>query len=243
MRVTHTLRQARSFPRQIRCSVLCRRVAMRCALLTLALCAALVSTAVVAHPHAWIDLEITLEIDDQQRLSAMQQRWTFDPIYSLLLTEDMPNADAPAARTEALDAMLAQLLGNIAEHGYLTELWHGDHQVDSAGVHAASLSINGDDRLVMAFTLMPEQPLHLGEAPLHYRIYDPVFYIHMLHGDSATITLTQPGENGQRDCSVSLRQPRPSASAIARATAVDFGQASADGLGRHFAETVSVQCD
>jgi len=238
MRAAFTLRQTRHSPWQIRCCVL-----FRCVVLTLGAFAALASGAAVAHPHAWIDLEITLDIDDQQHLSVMQQRWTFDPIYSLLLTEDMPGADAPSMRSEALDAMLAQLLGNIAEHGYLTELWHGDHQVDSAGVHAASLSINDDDRLVMAFTLMTEQPLDLGAASLHYRIYDPVFYIHMLHGDTASITLAHRGENGHRACSVSVRQPRPSASAIARATAVDFGQASADGLGRHFAETVSVQCD
>jgi len=200
--------------------------------------ALLLPGALHAHPHAWIDLRIALEIDTTQQLTGMAQRWSFDPLYSLLLTEDIPDAADAAAHAAALAEMLERLLGNIAQYGYLTELEHGGDAVAGVDVRDPTLAVSPDGRLVLAFTLLPEAPIDLGAAALRYRIYDPLFYIHMLHGDAAAVELDDTGAR----CSASLARPRPSASAVARAAAVDRGTADPDGLGRHFAETVTVQC-
>jgi ABC-type uncharacterized transport system substrate-binding protein len=204
----------------------------------LLLCLSVLPGALYAHPHAWIDLRVVLQIDSSQRLTAMSQRWAFDPLYSLLLTEDIPDAADPTAHAAALAEMRERLLTNIAGHGYLTDLEHGEAAVAGVDVRDATLSISDDGQLVLAFTLRSASPIDLAAASLRYRIYDPLFYIHMLHGDASAIELADASAR----CSASLTRARPSASAIARATAVDRGAADADGLGRHFAETVSVQC-
>lgn len=55
--------------------------------LSLSLCC--LAPGVGAHPHVFIDTGLTLVFDDGGKLSAVDVTWAYDPLYTLLLLEDM----------------------------------------------------------------------------------------------------------------------------------------------------------
>ena len=54
-----------------------------------------------AHPHVFIDTQLSLVADDQGQLTHVRVTWEYDALYSLLVTEDMGlDADGDGALTE-----------------------------------------------------------------------------------------------------------------------------------------------
>ena len=47
-----------------------------------------VALPVAAHPHSWIDMVSRLQIDDQQRLTALRLSWLFDEFYSATVFDE-----------------------------------------------------------------------------------------------------------------------------------------------------------
>ena len=205
--------------------------------LLLIVIAILVPAGSAAHPHAWIDLRVKLILDDQQRIEGLAQTWVFDPVYTMILMEELDEEHAGAERPQQLAELGERLIGNMAEYDYLTNVEHGDNRIRAAGVEAIEVRLDESEQLEFRFTLALPEGVDTREEPLHYMIYDPVYYIEMLHGSPAAIS-----HNGGSTCSVEITEPDPDPSQIARAAAVDIGAATADGLGKHFAERVSIRC-
>ncbi|MBT8152975.1 DUF1007 family protein [Epibacterium ulvae] len=54
----------------------------------LALAAAIAPAMTAAHPHIFVDLSLSLRIDDQGQLLGVEVTWAYDDFYSLLIFED-----------------------------------------------------------------------------------------------------------------------------------------------------------
>ncbi|MCC5857489.1 MAG: DUF1007 family protein [Ectothiorhodospiraceae bacterium] len=194
--------------------------------------------AALAHPHAWIDLHVNLDLDAEQRITAVSQTWVFDPVYTLLLVEEFEQELADAGRQEQLDALGQRMLHSMAAYDYLTRIRHGGARVGTGTAENMHIRLNDDDQLEFRFSLPLSEPIPLDGEALEYTIFDPTYYIEMLHPSPDAVAVNGPDNR----CQVDIVQPSPTPAQIARAAAVDLGAASADGLGEHFAQRVRVRC-
>jgi ABC-type uncharacterized transport system substrate-binding protein len=206
-----------------------------------ALVAALVFLAappVQAHPHAWIDLRVSVIFDARGQITALRQFWLIDPFYSLVLIEEMAE-DAEGDTMEAKMADIGQrMITNLAPYDYFTEIHHGDERIRGTTVSDHGLDRTGG-RLQLSFTLNLETPLDPAAAPLSYAVFDPSYYIEILHDEGSAVAL----EGASERCGLRIEQPRPDPALIARAAALDANQTAEPGLGRHFTERAEVQCE
>lgn len=197
----------------------------------------LVCGQATAHPHAWIDLRIAVLFSQDGHVEALRQEWAFDPTYSHLLLEDMA-ADQPHLDLEtALRTMAERMLGNLSEHGYFTEITLGERHLEPAVARDATLSLR-QRRLHLQFELPVEGTRPFATQPLTYRVYDPTYWIEILHDPEDVIHLA-----GGEGCSARIQPPRPEPWMVAYAATLNRDQrAPIADLGRPFAEVVSIEC-
>ncbi|HDP90363.1 MAG TPA: DUF1007 family protein [Thioalkalivibrio sp.] len=190
-----------------------------------------------AHPHAWIDLRVTVVFDEAGRITALRQVWRIDPLYSMVLLEEM-GADA---RGDSVDAGLADIgegmIRNLAAHDYFTELHHAGRSLAGATVEDYGLS-RRSGRLELAFTLRLPEPVDPQSGELIYGVFDPTYYIEILHDPDRPPAL----EGAPQACTLRIRAPRPDPAVVARAAALDVNQTGDPDLGRHFTEHGEVTC-
>jgi ABC-type uncharacterized transport system substrate-binding protein len=194
--------------------------------------------AAQGHPHAWIDLRVSLVFGDDGNLQALRQEWVFDPTYSHLLLEDMDTARPGLDLETALRHMTARMLGNLRDSDYFTEISRGGQRLQIADARAGELFWR-ERRLHLRFEL-PLEPMRPDPArPLQYRVYDPSYWIEVLHDPHDVIHIEAgPG------CGTRIERGRPEAWLVAYAATLNRDQrAPVEDIGRSFAETVFIQCD
>ena len=192
-----------------------------------------VSIGLQAHPHVLVDMRVTPELDSAGNLIALHQEWRFDTFYSVMLREEM-HAGGEAGR----EKLLQDIKANLAQHGYYTRLYR-----DSESVHLSDAEnqrmIEDGRNLEFHFTLPLSEPVTANGHELRYRIYEPTYYIEMLHAESDALNL---GEMAAR-CESELDKPSPTSEQLQRAAEVDEDGVPEDpDLGQHFAETMTIRC-
>ena len=83
-----------------------------------------------AHPHVWIDLRSTVVLDDAGRITAIEQQWLFDPLYTVFATDELTTKTSKPA--EALRALAAQNLRELHSYDYFTVVRVGNAKAHSA---------------------------------------------------------------------------------------------------------------
>ena len=197
-----------------------------------------VSFRAQAHPHEWIDLRVRLIFDDDRRLTAVEQSWMFDPFFSAYvldeLTEQRPDRAAIAAKANALGP---EMVGNLAQHGFLNQ-W----QFEGEPVTGLSGSFVGTrvtrDQLELTFRLDLDQPLELRGGRFEYSVFDPTYYIEILHSRRHLPEL----RGAPRGCRREIIEPDPPEDLTAFAASLDRNAQSDEGLGIHFAERAVIEC-
>ena len=191
-----------------------------------------------AHPHAWIDLRVSLLFDDDGQLHTLRQEWAFDPTYSHLLLEDMDTTEPGLDMDTALRKMAVRMLENLREYDYFTEIRRYGRQMDTAEARDGEL-LWRQRRLHLRFELPVEPVRPDSKQPLQYRVYDPSYWIEILHDPGDVIHI-----EGGRGCEARLERARPEGWLVAYAATLNRDQrAPIKGLGRSFAEEVSIQCN
>lgn len=192
-----------------------------------------------AHPHAWIDVSVTVLLDDDGRVRGLHQKWLFDDFYSVFVMEGALEIGGGKVSQEALEALMAENMKNLAEYDYFTEISSGENRL------AMLEPVNGttqmiENRLEMAFEVPLAEPVPVNDIPLNYRVFDPTFYVEMVHVESNdNVTFSDPAAS----CSAEIQQPDPDPEKLLYASSLDQSEKGYDGLGRYFAEIVTVKCD
>lgn len=215
---------------------MCRRWLMGAALLSLLL----VPMTAIGHPHAWIDLRTQLVIDDDGHVTGLRQHWEIDPLYSLMLMEEFGSAGDDGGRDEGLQRLADTMLSNMAEFDYMTRLTIDGERTAWDQVRNVQLTVDdATDSLHFRFTLLLNEPLALGGRELEYAVYDPTYYIEVLHADDEVIDTGVLGS----ECSVRVREPDPPESLVERMARIDrSGEPSEENVGQRFAERVRIAC-
>lgn len=199
----------------------------------------LLPAGALAHPHAWIDLRMGLVFDDAGNLASMEQSWRIDPTYSHMLLEDLTrDLDGATGIDAALEHAAERMLGNLAAYDYFTELNLGDERLDVPQARNARLTLE-DRRLHLRFELpLDGHDITAGDA-FTYRVFDPEYWIEIRHDpDDIVFVENRPG------CEVAVTEPRPDPQLIRYAATLERSDRSpVNDLGRHFAETGTLECD
>ena len=208
-------------------------------LLALTLMAAFVLSAVspaTAHPHAWIDLRSGIILNGDGKVEALTLEWRFDEFYSAFVLEDI--ARAGEVTEEALDTLAQENLTALRDYNYFVEAQYDGNPVPLGGAREAKLA-ERNKRLVMSFVVTLETPVDPKAKPFEYAVYDPSYYVEILHVENDVISVAGPGA-GQ--CDIGITKPDPGAEEIGLAASLSKNEQGPPGIGRLFAEVVNVSC-
>ncbi len=197
----------------------------------------------VAHPHGWIDLSVNVISDDQGRVTALEQHWRLDPFYSLVVMEELGQVE-DASLEQGIAALGRQMRDNLVPLGFFTEIYLDGKPIETAEVSEYTTRLS-NDRLVFMFRLPLATPQPLAGSQLSYQIYDPTYYLEVVHeadtqqridADALTVQQSSP------ECALSVTPADPDPEVVMRAALLDADEQGEPGLGRYFAETGLVDC-
>ncbi|MGP1394973.1 MAG: DUF1007 family protein [Inquilinaceae bacterium] len=195
--------------------------------------------AVQAHPHVWIDIQADILFDDDGRVAALGQRWLFDEFYTAFVTEGLDGDGDGAPDAEPLDALLRDTMTNLRDYDFFSRVERGAETLDFGDISDMAVSVR-DGRLEMAFTLPLATPVAPGPDGLRYAVFDPSFYVEMLHAQTDDAIRLVDAPDG---CLHRLRAPNPDADALSLASSLDQLDSAGTDLGILFAEWVTVRCE
>jgi ABC-type uncharacterized transport system substrate-binding protein len=191
-----------------------------------------------AHPHGWIDLQVTILLDESGAVRGLRESWLFDEVYSAFATEGMDGDGDGMPDAENLQALTAVNLQQLGTWDFFTEVRAGAGSVAVPEATDATTAFAGG-RLYMAFTLLFEEPVPRDAQPFSYAIFDPTYMAAMAHlpeGDGVRL------EGGPPGCAVSIKDAEPDPDIVAYALSLDVTQTTDDSLGAQFAQWVTVSC-
>ncbi|MFC2992755.1 DUF1007 family protein [Halomonas tibetensis] len=205
------------------------------------LCLAM-SGLVHAHPHGWIDLRMRLVVDDDGQLTGLHQSWRMDPFYSLVVLEELGQVGDDGGLDAALDQLGIEIRDNLVPYGYYTELTLAGEKLSFDEVNDYTVLERGG-RVEFIFLLPLAEPQPLAGQTLRYQVFDPTYYIEMVHEEENR----EPADDallvgGALACETRIRPADPDPEKVMQAAMLDVDDAAEPGLGRHFAETGEVTC-
>jgi len=192
-----------------------------------------------AHPHAWIDLVVHVRFDAEGRVTALHEEWLFDEYYTAFALEALGKSPEDELTPDDMRILVEQSMESLRDYRYFTRISVGTKDLDTAKAEDA-LGVMQDGRWKMAFTLPLATPRAPGKQGIAYAIYDPSYYVEMLHLEGAgAVVLEQAPES----CSFRKTRPEPNFEALSLAAAADMERTDGTAtLGALFAEKVTIRC-
>ena len=206
------------------------------AAIALSIYIAIGSSTAQAHPHVWIDLRSTVVLDDAGRITAIEQQWLFDPLYTVFATDELTTKTSKPA--EALRALAARNLRELHSLDYFTVVRVGNAKATFGKVSEFSSELR-QGRLWMHFVVPLATPIDPTSQRVEFAVYDPSYYIEILHLQDDAIAF-RGGRSG--NCHGHVVPPNPSTEAVYLAAAMDRGATPDITLGKLFAERVEITC-
>ena len=192
-----------------------------------------------AHPHAWIDVAVEVRFDADGRVSALTQTWLFDEFYTAFALEALGKSPTDTLTPADFAPLLEATLGELRAFDYFTTIRQGEVGIPPEDAVEPEGAMQ-DGRWQMRFTVALPDPVTPGPAGLVYAIYDPSYFVEMLHipdGEPIRLVNAPPG------CSTRKIRPEPDFEALALAAAADAERPDGETqIGALFAEQVFIQC-
>lgn len=194
--------------------------------------------AAQAHPHAWIDAATTTHFNADGQVHAFTVHWTFDPIYSNYAIEGRDRDDDGNLSAEELRPLATQNLKALKDYRYFTDLRADGEDLAYGEVEDYSAAWE-NGRLGMTFTIPLKAPVTPGRQTLQYALYDPSFYVEILHREEDAIRLDGPAPS---TCGMNLQ--KPDMNQAVSLSEMNFDNPPEDAnYGRMFSEKVTLLCD
>jgi ABC-type uncharacterized transport system substrate-binding protein len=194
------------------------------------------SLPAAAHPHAWIDLHSEVMLGDHGDMEGVRLYWVFDEWYTTYIASEFAKSDTLSE--EFLTSLAAQNLANLAEYDYFTKVLVDGEQASVAKVTKFDTGLL-NERLWLRFEVPLVDPVDPRKRKVSYKVYDPTYYIEILHVEDNPVTFKG---KGAEQCSAKVVDANPTFESVALASALDVTQTGGDNLGELFAQTVEVSC-
>ena len=157
----------------------------------------------IAHPHIFIDAEVTIVFDDGGAVTALRHDWSFDTAFSSWVIQGLDSNGDGTTSPEELQELADENLAGLADFGFYT----------FAGAQDAPMTwqATGDQRMVYAdgkttlsYSMLAEQPEPLGGG-FELGVYDPEYYVAITVPDAGSVHL----ENAPAGCAAVVEPPKP----------------------------------
>ncbi|MEX0582995.1 MAG: DUF1007 family protein [Sneathiella sp.] len=192
----------------------------------------------LAHPHVWTDITIKILFDDTGKVTGLHQTWLFDDYYTAYAVEGTDLDGDGSPDPEKLEEIMGVNMAHLKEYGYFTEAKFKDKVLTLKPVTDMSTRML-DERLEMSFATPFEEPVSVAGNSFSYAIFDPTYYVEMLHAETETPVTLSGAPDG---CTYKLIPPNPDPNAVAQAAMLDASMRGETGLGSFFAERVNLTC-
>lgn len=189
-----------------------------------------------AHPHVWIDLRSQLEFDGEGRVTGLEIDWTFDEFYSAFVITESGGPEA--MDQETLTGIGRQNLANLREYDYFTEFLVDGAVQTLAAPETFEMALE-DGKLRLRFSVPLETPLRPSDHRINYAVYDPSYFVEILHVDGGHHL---PPDVGPEGCRSVLVEPNPTFEARTLADSLDRLDTAPESFGALFAERVRLEC-
>lgn len=189
-----------------------------------------------AHPHAWIDLRSGVILNGDGKIEALTLEWRFDEFYSAFVLEDI--ARAGEVTDEALQTLVQENMVSLRDYNYFVEAQYDGEPVALGDARDGTM-VEKNKRLVMRFVVTLAEPVDPKARDFEYAVYDPSYYVEILHVENDLVTVTGPGAG---NCLAMIKSPDPDAEAVGLAASLGKNEQGPPGIGRLFAEVVAVTC-
>ena len=217
------------------------RVSVRRTCQALVVGSLLASPLAMAHPHGWLDMSVRVITNDDGAVTGLHQTWRMDPFYSLVVMEELQQVPGTSLE-QGLDQLGSEIRNNLTPQHYFTEVRIGD-KPQTFGEVTEYTALERDGRLTFMFILPLTSPQPLSGQVLEYQVFDPTYYIEMVHEEEGDEPSPQALIlNGEPDCTLSVLPADPDPEKVLQASLLDVDEEGEPGLGRHFAETGRVDC-
>lgn len=207
---------------------------MKSALFTLLM---LMSAAVYAHPHSFIDMKTEL-LADGDTFTGMKMSWTMDEITSADLLYDAGDAKPGS---EVWKKLAAEVMANVLGQHYFSEVWHNGQRVKFLNLPGEYHLSRSGNKAVLEFILPLAEPQPLAGQRFEILTFDPTYFVDMTY--SGTRALSLPSSLQTR-CALALQTPKPDDTLKQYALSLDKADAPPEeiDLGRQFAQKVTLTC-
>lgn len=196
------------------------------------------ATPASAHPHVWIDMTVSSVFNDKGELAGFTHIWAFDEFYTVFQLEGFDLSEGNVPDADLLADYAVAMTDSIADFGYLMRI-EGKEGRLSVSARDESARLRPDQRLELTFTVDLDKPVDTVDWPVSYSVFDPEYYIEMLHekGTGVLMTGAPPAT-----CTSDLHRPTPTFEMISLAAALDRMDQGPGTLGEAFAEVVTIDC-
>jgi ABC-type uncharacterized transport system substrate-binding protein len=161
-----------------------------------------------AHPHMWIDARAVIDVDAQQRITAVRQVWLFDEMFGAYATQGLPKGKGgslPAATLKGMADDWMKALGEPISH-YFTRVTVGGKTATFGAPRDAKVDWNPKTtRLTLSFTLPLATPMPVGADGAQVDIYDPTYFVAYAFDEKGAVSLGGPDA---ATCTSDYRKPK-----------------------------------
>tara|TARA_Y100001970_G_C14246855_1_gene868946 strand:- start:3268 stop:3831 length:564 start_codon:yes stop_codon:yes gene_type:complete len=184
----------------------------------------------------WVDLFTKIGINDKGLVTSIKQKWIFGEFFSASLIDEI--VKNKKGINKGLVEEISQILANLEEYDYFTNIKVNKVKTSVGKVKKFNTGIQ-DTRIWIEFDVPIIQPVNIEENNLTYSIFDPTYYIEMLHLENAKISFVGGIPN---KCSAEIIQPNPSDEVIVLSKSPTLDMTPDKSIGKLFAEVVRVSC-
>lgn len=128
-----------------------------------------------AHPHVWVAVEATVAYQDGN-VKGLQQRWTFDDMYTAMAVQGLDKNGDGAYDREELAELAKVNIDGIKQFDYFTHAKLADGVLKFGEPTDFWLEYK-DNVLTLNFLLPLEQPLAAATPGFSFAVYDPTYFI------------------------------------------------------------------
>ena len=189
-----------------------------------------------AHPHAWIDLRSGVILNADGDVEGLTVEWRFDEFYSAFVLEDI--ARAGEVTEEALRTLAEENLIALRDYNFFVEAQYDGKPIAMGDARDGSM-VEQNKRLIMRFVVSLAKPVDPRSNSFEYAIFDPSYYVEILHVENDVVTVAGPGAE---KCAATITEPNPDAESVGLAASLGKNEQGPAGIGKLFAEVVSVSC-
>ena len=195
-----------------------------------------ISCSVLAHPHAFIDMQTTPIIENNQ-LTGLSMKWTLDEPSSSAVIYDMKQAKTKNEQQKLID----DVMGNVVSEHYFSYLYDNQHNKIKYSPHPQNYGVKIQGlQLQYYFDVPLAHSQKLEKNTFSLQTYDPTYYVAMAYASKSAVDFSALPKN----CQGKLIEPNVDEKIQAYASSLDKSQKNEDdSLGVMFAQKIIIQCE